>query len=76
MKLITRDELQAQVFVATAADYSGHTLNRDGNKIEVSASELDMLIDALAFNGADVELVETLGEALDHYNRYNSFQIF
>lgn len=76
MKLITRDELQAQVFVATAADYSGHTLIREDNAIEVTASELDMLIDALCFVGADLDLIDVLQNALDHYNSHSTFQIF
>ena len=65
MKIIAATEAQAIKMVELFNDYSEMDLAPVGREIEVDMVELDMLIDALAFNGYDLDVIDTLDTALE-----------
>ncbi|QFR57962.1 hypothetical protein CPT_Moby_237 [Stenotrophomonas phage Moby] len=65
MKIVAATLDQAQEMVNRFNVYSELEIKNDGLEIEVDEVELDILIDALAFTGFDLNVVEALGNALD-----------
>lgn len=65
MKIVAANIDQAQEMVNRFNVYSELEIKNNGLEIEVDEVELDILIDALAFTGFDLNVVEALGNALD-----------